>query len=505
MQQCGKSRILPFLACLAFCNESAHALVRANPNFEKNEGLAMTRYSKIWDYFQSDLVPSGNFQHLTQQIQWSLNQPGSYFWDYCFLFAPSDYYYGWIDARWDEQGNGMSYGPGIAGRGDCGGRDYSSPQPITGYRPPTPSRMCHGGSFRVTTDQYGIDYQEIVNREEKVTYELRTGAKGYPGRQNLFVLSAGATAHSDLFYPEWDQNTGSYVINPTTIQIGDLGSPSSDGLLCVALENNTTRDATPRAPSRYYDCAVSAGKYLLLSQVSCIPPGNTNLDRTTLGVGENVSVYFNPQPPVGVVWTATAGSLAGGGNLVVLTAPGAAGDATVTATVRSAKLSIDFSVLEPTGFDHADITSTFSYGVGVSGAGMHLNVYLAPTTVSFNAVQILEVGQPASDISGYFTQPGHAPLGHGSAQGANVWQPVQCDNQIGNGFDNAAYSGMPGPWTPGGGFKWHIPVLWKVGSGSSHSLTSWDQVFSLQPDGTFTVSKFGHSVTRTINDAITTQ
>jgi hypothetical protein len=164
-----------------------------------------------------------------------------------------------------------------------------------------------------------------------------------------------------------------------------------------------------------------------------------------------------------------------------------------------------FTVIAPTGYDHATITSTSTYGNNVPGAGMHLNVVIGPTNVSFYAVQILEVGEDASSVSGYFND--HPPPSHKN-NGADVWQPIGQNNLVGNGFDNAFRYGldvMPSPWSPGGGFTWHVPVLWEVGSGTTNSLTSWDQVFTLQADGTFTVSKFGHSVTRTIHNVITTQ
>lgn len=140
---------------------------------------------------------------------------------------------------------------------------------------------------------------------------------------------------------------------------------------------------------------------------------------------------------------------------------------------------------------------------------MRLNVVLGPTNVSFYRVQIFEVGQPASGIWGqYFSD--HPPGPHDFDAGADHWRPVDYANliDIGAQFDTCSYWGsqnLPGPPWSGGGFTWHIPALWSIGGGRTNSLPWSDQVFSLGPDGTFTISKFGHSVTRTIHDVITTQ
>ena len=108
----------------------------------------------------------------------------------------------------------------------------------------------------------------------------------------------------------------------------------------------------------------------------------------------------------------------------------------------------------------------------------------------------------ATDVTGYFTN--HWPASH-SVSGANQPHPVGCDNLVGDGMDNANKWGMPSPWTPGGSFRWPIPAVWWIGSGPSNSLPWSDQTFTLDASGTFTVSKFGHSVTRTTQDVITTQ
>jgi hypothetical protein len=87
--------------------------------------------------------------------------------------------------------------------------------------------------------------------------------------------------------------------------------------------------------------------------------------------------------------TASAGSLSGGGSGAVFTAPSSGAGAAVTIKVRHAESSIDFSVLEPTGVEHAAFAEYWTYGSTTqAGAGVHLNVSLEPTSVSFGAVRI---------------------------------------------------------------------------------------------------------------------
>ena len=135
---------------------------------------------------------------------------------------------------------------------------------------------------------------------------------------------------------------------------------------------------------------------------------------------------------------------------------------------------------------------------------MHLNITIGPTNVSFYKVQMLEVGYDATDVTGYFTN--HWPASH-KTSGADLPHWIGYDNVVGDNMDNCFYAGngvLPSPWPPGGSFKWPIPAVWRVGFGLTNPLPWSDQTFSLDPDGTMTITKFGHSVTRTPQDVITT-
>jgi len=188
------------------------------------------------------------------------------------------------------------------------------------------------------------------------------------------------------------------------------------------------------------------------------------------------------------------------GLLTKFTAPSNATTATVTAKFRGASVPVPFTVIAPDGVEKAEITSVNHYGVGVAGAGMHLKVTIGPTSVSFYRINIWEEGKDASNISGYFTT--HPPASH-IGHGANVWHSVGCDNVVGNNFDNAHSFDWPSPWSPGGRYTWDIPAKWRIPGASTNSMTGWNQVHTLEANGTMTIDKFGKTVSRTVNDIVT--
>ena len=126
-------------------------------------------------------------------------------------------------------------------------------------------------------------------------------------------------------------------------------------------------------------------------------------------------------------------------------------------------------------------------------------IWIAPTSVSFYRVNIMEVGTDATNISGYFSQWTPQQLHHNTA---DHWVGLNYPNQF---YDGAGSYSNPPPWSAGG-YSWDIPAKWQViDSGATNSMNGWNQAVSIDASGTVTVQKFRHSVTRTVNDIITTQ
>ncbi|MEO8615219.1 MAG: binary toxin-like calcium binding domain-containing protein [Luteolibacter sp.] len=234
----------------------------------------------------------------------------------------------------------------------------------------------------------------------------------------------------------------------------------------------------------------------------------TDRARLKFGVGEEINFKVSPVL-ASATWTKTVGTLdVTTGTKVLLTLDDTTGAAKkVTADYLGQPLEKEFEIFAPTGVDHADIASTINYPIGQASAGMHLSpVVVAPTDVSFYNVQMLEVGQAATAISGYFTV--HPPISH-VGHGADVWFKLDEKNQWPSTWDYATLTNWPGPWTQAGAFTWNIPAKWKVVSplatSSEHTITGWNQVFSIAVGGAITIEKFNHSVTRTTADVITSQ
>lgn len=240
--------------------------------------------------------------------------------------------------------------------------------------------------------------------------------------------------------------------------------------------------------------------YVSSETVAVIP---TNWQRTDLGVGEEVDLEIAPYPGSSA-WSTSTGTLdQTTGPKSRLTLADATGSATVTVYFPGKTLTKTFTIFAPTGYDVATVASTDSLPSGLAGSGMTLDpVYISPTTVSFYKVEILEVGQSASNITGYFTDPNHPPPSHNTANGANKWiqlgQSNECEDHAALGSTNC-----PSPWTTGT-FTWVIPVKWKVvnslGTSPEHTITGWNQEFSINSSGTASVKKFGKTVTRTTLD-----
>jgi hypothetical protein len=185
----------------------------------------------------------------------------------------------------------------------------------------------------------------------------------------------------------------------------------------------------------------------------------------------------------------------------LFTAPSNATNVTVTATIGSLPVKFYFKIFAPIGYDHAQIIGTDHFSLGDAGAGMTNAIWISPTNVSFYNVQMLEVGEPATNIIGYFTNFPADSLNH-HLHGADTWFPLSENNEW---FDHAAAGPLPNlPW-PSGAFSWNVPAQWKVGSnGITNTITGWIQSFSIDGNGTVTIQKFGNTVTRNTNDVINT-
>jgi hypothetical protein len=247
----------------------------------------------------------------------------------------------------------------------------------------------------------------------------------------------------------------------------------------------------------------------------CVATTPTNRARTIVGVGEEVVLGLAGAPPGICAWSASAGSLSNAtGTRTLFTAPSNAMMATVTVTLPGGQsLRRDFTVLEPGGVDHSDLLEVYDFDEGESGAGMYCRVYLGPTNVSFYRVQLMEVATNAASITGYYADSRNAlnPPADLKDFQANVWFQINADNSWqhngeddGTDYDRAYWADDNPPYDAGGRLNWNYTARWKIGTGPTNNLPgTWSQQVTLDWDGTITVQKFGHTVTRGTNGVYT--
>jgi thrombospondin type 3 repeat protein len=331
--------------------------------------------------------------------------------------------------------------------------------------------------------------------------EMKLATGGPPGstQQNLWVITATAK-----------DKTTSQPIPPQQISIGGFGNLDSNSNLFVMLPDNDPDTVTPKVNgNNNYSFTINAQKYKLVTYTEYPALSNTNRNRTTIGVAEQVDLSFNPTMPFAMDWTTTAGGLSATfDSSTTFTAPSnATPNVTVTATLRGGKSVTfpPFNVVEPAGIDHAQIIGTNSYPLGAAGAGMINEVWIAPTYVSFYRVNVMEVGEDATNIYGffddtnYFTTNPASQLHHSTA---DKWTHLNSDNALSD--DAAIHSGGYLPWAAGG-YGWNIPQRWQVdGSGVTNSMTGIYSSFQIDSNGTTTSSKYGNWIQRTTNNVITT-
>ena len=435
-----------------------------------------------------------------EDILWDFGMPGHWWWDDCY--GPSnDEYFKCDDAWWDWSGTGMCSSGIRRGPGVCGVRTYDSTGP---YAAPStwPGEFCKVSAHRSLPWENGQVITEDRSRTARTRYLLHTGGKGNSTRQNLFVLSAQVQGVGDPFWPEVDtEDDYAYGINPAAIVLGEFGLQGSDGLIYKVLSDNTIHDITPRVPGNPYYTFTEpvANKHKLVSYTLHQALSDPRRDRTTLGVGELVSIYFEPELdmtfPETPTWLPFDGSVTPNvGSWVIFTAPSnAVASTTVRVFVRDVHLDKYFSVVAPSGWDHADIVSTNHYPIGMSAGDMQLRVFFAPTEVSLYRVEIEEVGTEATGVWGAF-------VGHLMPHISDTFRGLN-DNNSWNVFDNC---GGGAPYGYPGGFTWIVPAKWRIPGGPTNSMTGWDQEISIDAAGTYKVDKFGRWVQRTIDDVITT-
>jgi hypothetical protein len=214
-------------------------------------------------------------------------------------------------------------------------------------------------------------------------------------------------------------------------------------------------------------------------------PGGTQ-DRTTVGIGELNS--FVVSDVAGGSWKSADGTGTTVNSVTFRWTASAAGKNTITYTAADKSTSSVTMNTEVPSTLSGKKDSDLTFPGTTQGAGMELTVTVSPTTVSFQALELMEATCNASAISGYFSS--HAPGPHDTAAGAGKWRQVGTDNDV---SDTADSSGWPSPWSKGS-YTWSIPVSWRLKGAKTSTAFSKnnEQVVSITgTSGETVVTKLG--------------
>lgn len=179
--------------------------------------------------------------------------------------------------------------------------------------------------------------------------------------------------------------------------------------------------------------------------------------------------------------------------------------------VKGNTFDINLTSVAPIGIDVKLVSVLSVSGIkGMAGdIGMSLKFSLIPDNVSFADLRISEEPSSQGIHTGYFSDPSWSGKWyHTQENGAGVWNTVDDESNY-YATDRAYIGGCPGPWSSGT-LSWEIPNVWlpPIGRGGENVpfkttfKVVW-QTMSITPDGTVSISKHGHTVSRSTNDTIT--
>ncbi len=232
-------------------NPDSPSDITSKADMDKDPEVVMIHYEKNRSYLSLTRDEYPTKKQTKEIIKWDVQQPGSWFDDYCSgnTFG-SHMYYVCRSRNWESNGIGtLKSWEDRGGEEVCGVQLYGAPTPYT-VAEAWPGEFCGTTGYRVPAGG-GVD--QVVARTARTLYELHTGGKQLSGRKNLFVLSGGVEGVGNPFWPEDADDKKSYLIANTSVVLGDIGYLDNDGKIYPVLPDGQTRDVTPRVDgSSYY-------------------------------------------------------------------------------------------------------------------------------------------------------------------------------------------------------------------------------------------------------------
>ena len=359
----------------------------------------------------------------------------------------------------------------------------------------------HSTNTTLTVSAYGgEDGGMLYVSAQKMDKLVRTGGNAIAFPYTAFVPPHGGVSFSIEYEAETHSDSEGDIIVTASLLPGSGGGTLGDS------------------------ASTTAVKVLLEAQVPVT--FTPNCSRHRYGVREIVLCKYFPEN-MSLSWQCT-----GGGRIV----PGQGGDFTrFICPITNSGCSISvmgadglsyspvISVIEPEGFFCRTITEmNFELGENVAGgAGMALELYITPTNVCFGNIALEEVPTTTGEVGGYFENEEFSAMwAHTRERRAGQWNDIGNDNLF-LMEDEAVMGDVLPPMAPDGtltnevSFGWRDgAIIWTIPLGWNERGTSGEtepiktnavpehQTFIITPDGTLSVIKAGHYVSRGTNTQI---
>ena len=339
----------------------------------------------------------------------------------------------------------------------------------------------NGGMLYVTAEKIG---KFVRTGGNAITFPYAAYVPAYGGAS--FAIEYEAAKHSD---------SANDISVTASLQSAGIGTPTSGS------------------------ASVTAVKVLLEAQVPSVF-GN-NRARHRYGIGEVVLCQHEPSD-INVTWSVSKGCVERqNGALWHFHVPLFDENTGLAVQVGNEEsYSPAISIVEPVGFfcpRASKIDSQLGENVA-GGAGMTLELYITPSNVCFGNIAMQEVPTEYGQVSGYFLNEEFGAMwAHTRDRSAGQWHNVGNDNLFMLEDEAAMMDDLP-PMAPDGtltndvSFGWcDGTIIWTIPLGWNEHGTLGEtapigtnavperQAFVITPDGTLTVEKARHCVSRGTN------
>lgn len=365
--------------------------------------------------------------------------------------------------------------------------------------------VVFGSSFEIVqTRTQGTPLGPVVFDEELVAFRMVSptaivlgDAAIYAGLSRMRLIRSGRNDFGDK--DRFEQPSNVLFLPPEYVSINCcIPCPTPTHILCgrCVWQNGEPVECYCAPPP-----PCGSGLSLISSVEATVP---SNRARTRLGVGEAVQLSVNAAASCSVSW-----SLIGEGTLsatsgisVRFTAHDRASTPTVRATVNGVARQITYNVLEPSGITIEREPGTgIEHTVNTSSVGFIGRAWYSPTDVSFINIQVRERGAPEFSVPASAT--GFYSLWNGLQHDMGPWAAVVPGTDAKGSKDSvidSIHSGQRNPPYSPGTLTWSIPWEFRVGTGAGKVFTTVTHQSTATATGQTTVSKGGHSETRSPAD-----